>query len=141
MNYWLRITVIVGVLFFVPSISAYTELSPGVYEQMQSDAPDYFIIRVETVQTPLALFTREKPVIITATILEVLRSAKSETIGQTITIQYIHYKAPRQWVGPRSIPILRRGQRYHAFLTWSDTQGYYLPAARGASFESSSSID
>ena len=56
--------------------------------------------------------------------------------GDRITIVYEHYRPPKQgWAGPRSIPILKRGETTFAFIAFDFEEKAYVPAAKGASFE------
>lgn len=113
----------------------FAEMSPEVYRQLQQEAQEYFIIKVEKVHTPLWIFSRDKPVEVTARILQVLRSGKGAKEQDSIEIHYQSYKPKRGWVGPRPVPVLAKGEDYHAFLAWSDEDGYFVPAARGYSFD------
>ena len=121
-------------LLLFPGV-AFAELSPMVYQGLQQDTQEYYMIRTVEVKSPLRLFSRERPVIVTAEIKEVFRSARGAKPNETIEIGYTHYRPPRNWVGPRPIPLLSENRSYHAFLTWSEGQGHYVPAARGASFD------
>lgn len=130
-----KVATIVGLLFCMFTSLAFAELSPLVYQELQQDAQEYYMIQTRNVKTPLRLFSRERPVTVTALIQEVFRSARGVKQGETIEIHYTHYRPPRNWVGPRPIPVLSKHRSYHAFLTWSEPQGHYIPAARGASFD------
>ncbi len=131
-----KVATLVFALFILSTTAVYAELSPQVYQSLQQEAQEYYLIETVKVSSPFRLFRREKPVTVTATILEVYRSSRDISAGDTIEIRYMNYRPPRHWVGPRPIPVLARGERYHAFLSRSDTESYYVPAARGASFES-----
>lgn len=121
-------------LFFLsPQIGA--EIHPKYYAEMQRNASEYIEISVERLQRGLVLFGRSTPVTIKATVMSVFHSKKGLQNGDVITIKYSHFKPGRGWAGPRPIPLLREKDRYPAFLTWSDDEQAFVPAARGWSFE------
>ena len=135
MKHIMKVYVMTAVLLLVSGGYVFGELSPLVYQQMQQDAQEYYIIRITRVRTPFRLFSRDKPVIASAAVQQVIRSQRSAVPGEIIEIRYESYAPPRGWVGPRPVPILNRGSSYHAFLSWSEANGYFTPAARGASFD------
>lgn len=121
-------------LLLLPADAA-AEIAPRYYAQMQRDAPEYLQIEVLKVRHSLLWVGRTTSVTVTAKVIAVKRSKKGLVAGDVITIRYDHYRPPRDWVGPRPIPILRKGETCPAFLGWSDEVRAYRPAALGASFE------
>jgi hypothetical protein len=112
------------------------EIAPENYAGMQNDAPEYVTIEPTAVRTGFALFSRTRPVAVTARVVTVLRSASGINVGDTITIRYEHFNPRRGWAGPRPIPILEVGTRYPAYLAWDAAENSFRPAAMGASFQS-----
>jgi hypothetical protein len=124
-----------GALVLAGATNLPGEIAPEHYARMQDDAPEYVTIEPVSVQTGFAPFRRTRMITVTARVIAVSRSVSGIAVGDTITIRYQHFNPPRGWVGPRPIPILRRGARYPAYLSWDATEGTFRPAARGASFE------
>lgn len=120
---------------FGPLLSPRAEIAPRYYTEMQETAPEHLEIQVTKVNRGLRVFGGNQPVTVTAVVREVRQSQTGLQVGQTIRIQYTHFKPNRRWVGPRPIPLLEKGRTYPAFLSWSDDEQVYRPAARGASFE------
>ncbi|MBV8547180.1 MAG: hypothetical protein JO093_13400 [Acidobacteria bacterium] len=70
----------------------------------------------------------------------VLRAARSETgvrAGDVIRIAYSSVNSCSGVNGPRSIPMLRKGDRVYAFLARRGRTPLFEPAARGATFSGS----
>ena len=113
------------------------ELPPSVYEEMQKEAPESLDINVTKVETSgLPIPFSEKEVKVVATVLYVSRSQSDLKKGDKITIIYSTVTSmPPGWVGPSSLPILKEGESYSAYLKKSRDGTYYLPAARGRSFQ------
>jgi hypothetical protein len=112
------------------------ELSPQEYTRMRAEAPVLAAITVDRVRRGLGLFRETIPVTVHATVHDVRRGEGLITEGGSILIVYEHRRPRRGWVGPRPIPLLRRGTRYTAYLLPSDDgHDTFYPAARGASFE------
>jgi len=124
-----------GVFVLAGSTDLPAEIAPEHYARMQDAAPEYVTIEPAAVRKGVALFSRTRPVRVTAVVVAVSRSATGIAVGDSITIRYEHFTPPRGWVGPRPIPILQTGARYPAYLAWDATESAFRPAARGASFE------
>jgi hypothetical protein len=124
--------VIFSILF--PS-AIFAEISPVEYQRMQEQSDEHLIIQIDQIRAPLQLFSWNRSVTISAEILSVYRTAHNLTPGDHIEIRYTSYRARPKVAGPRPIPVLQKGESYHAFLSWSDEEQCYVPAARGYSFD------
>lgn len=122
-------------VFIFLTLTLQAELPPSVYENYQKNASEILTISVEKVKTSLISLS-EKSVTVTAKVIRVERSVSKLKRGEVITIVYHStFWKPMGWVGPSSISVLEEEQTYKAFLKKSDESDYYLPAARGKSFE------
>jgi len=129
-------TIIILITLAVALLPLHSEIAPEEYRNMQLSAPDAIIIKVIRVTSSGGLFSRTTNVRIQAEVLEVNRSESNLSAGDRITIVYEHYRPPKQgWEGPRSIPILKRGETTFAFIAFDFEEKAYVPAAKGASFE------
>ncbi len=122
-------------LLLLLSALCYGEIHPKYYQQDQENADEALIIRVTKVRKGCCFACRNQKVRIHAEVLSVERSRSGLEKGSTITIRYNHFNPPRKWVGPRPVPILKKGKEYPAFLNRMKDEEYYVPAARGYSFE------
>jgi hypothetical protein len=119
------------------SASAFAELPPYVYRDMQAKSPERLTVKVKSVKTE----ERDEPerrlvaVTVEAEVTAVERTASQLKPGQAIRIRYTHtdYKQPMS--GPSQVPILREGETYPAFLVKSKEGDTYAPAAGGYSFQ------
>ena len=132
----LRVFLVV-ILLSVPALYGLGEIAPEYYAEMQRNAPEYLGIRVAKIRrgVGLRIIGAAVPVTVVAEVVDVARTGTDVQAGQTIRIRYEHFRPRRGWAGPRPIPLLEKGRRYPAFLTWSEDESAYVPAARGASFE------
>ena len=119
------------------SASAFAELPPYVYRDMQAKSPERLTIKVKSVKTEERDETERKLIAVTAEaeVLEVGRTASELKPGQTIRIRYTHTDYKQPIAGPSQVPILREGETYPAFLGKNKEGGTYAPAAGGYSFE------
>lgn len=132
----IRHTFIVLVLAMAALLPVHAEIAPEEYRNMQLSADDAITITVTRVKRSGSLFGRTVYVTAQAEVTGVERSASRLSVGDKISIVYEHYKNPKRgWAGPRSIPILKRGEETYAFLRFDHEVGAYVPAARGASFD------
>lgn len=130
-----RILVVI-VLLSLFSIALFAEIAPEEYEKMKMNAPEQLELRIRSVSRCGGIFSRNTYVKAKATVIAVSRSLTGLSVGDSITITYSIYKPPRNgWVGPRSIPLLKKGEETPAFLVYDHDSRTYTPAARGASFE------
>lgn len=115
--------------------SAWAELPPSVYINLQKKAAEVLRIRTdEVVSKPKSFFDRSSYTeTVTATVLEVSRSQSGTKKGDVITIVYQRLVPRNGWVGPAPAPQLRKGEAYDAFLAKGD-EGAFSLAARGMSF-------
>ena len=119
------------------SASAFAELPPYVYRDMQAKSPEHLTIKVRTVTTEERDESERKLVAVTAEaeVVEVARTASELKPGQTIRIRYTHADYKQPIAGPSQVPILREGETYPAFLSKSKEGDTYAPAAGGYSFQ------
>ncbi|HEY7610997.1 MAG TPA: hypothetical protein VIF14_17350 [Alphaproteobacteria bacterium] len=129
-------------MVFAPSTPSLAEIEPKYYREWQDKAPEVLTIRVGAVK-PVMTSERHRSgdgmlihtrIEAEATVEEVERSASGLKPGDTIRIHYTTTRAEPSMVGPRPLPVLKRGETYPAFLL-GVSNGLYAPAARGASFE------
>lgn len=117
--------------------TALAELSPCSYKEMQKNAPEYLNLQILSVKTEKA--SESINVEIEAKVMAVHQSKSQVKPGDVIHLHYVHNTKPL--VGPRPIPILEKGKVYPAFLTKSEDQEFYEPAAMGRSFEVINKVD
>lgn len=118
----------------LPSLSA--EIAPKEYRSMQMSAPEHLEITILKSVTRRPLFSRNIQVTLKAEVVSVNESASRLSVGDRITITYAHTRVPKRgWVGPRPIPIQKRGTVTYAFLEFAPESNTYVPAARGTSFD------
>ena len=119
------------------SASAFAELPPYVYRDMQAKSPERLTIKVKSVKT----VERDEPerklvdVTIEAEVAAVEHTASELKPGQTIRIRYTHTDYKQPIAGPSQVPVLREGETYPAFLSKNKEGDTYAPAAGGYSFE------
>lgn len=120
------------------------ELSPDVYKDLQRKAPEALYIQVSSVNvhrrfakpSGCAFFDFEviREVRVAARVLQVARSESRVRAGDVIEIEYSSISRCSGWSGPRSIQMLRSGDRVYAFLARRGRTASFEPAARGATF-------
>lgn len=127
-----KILLLITTLF----ISAlHAELSPVYYMKLQNNAPEFLVISVTEVQTDL-IFSDTKSTNVKAKVLIAKRSESGLKRGDIINIVYnTAFSRPEGWVGPSSIPVLKKNEIYRAFLKKYEDSNTYEPAARGKSFK------
>jgi hypothetical protein len=69
-----------------------------------------------------------------ARVVRVVRSASGVHAGDVVGIEYSSINRCSDWNGPRSIPLLRKGDQLYAFLARRGRTTLFDPAARGATF-------
>ena len=110
------------------------KLSPHHYKGLQRNAPESLLISVTKVQTH-QFFSNTKGVTVKAKVEMVKRSKSGLKSGDIITIVYNTASSkPKGRVGPSSVPVLKKGELYNAFLKKYGDSDSYEPAARGKSF-------
>lgn len=119
----------------------YSEIQSKYYEEMQRNAPEKLRIRVEKVDDDCCWFFCDKyQTRVTAIIMRVNKSAAGLQIGNRVYFEYEIFKPRQGWVGPRPMPVLKKGEEYDFFGSKTDAhkdKGVILsPDARGYSFES-----
>ena len=122
--------------------AARAEIDPKYYREWQERATEALVVRVTSVKSSVAsekhssggftlVHTRVEA---EARVEKVERTGTGLKQGDTIRIQYVSTRPEPPMPGPRSIPVLKRGESYPAFLL-PVSKGLYAPAAKGASFE------
>jgi len=130
-----RIVMVIALISFIIG-SLFAEIAPEEYENMKRNAPEQLEVRIRSVTRSGGIFSRYNNVKAKATIIAVHRSQSRLSVGDSITITYSIYKPPRTgWVGPRPIPLLKKGEETPAFLVYDQKSQTYTPAAKGASFQ------
>ncbi len=128
------VMVIVLTCFIIASLFA--EIAPEEYEKMKRNAPEQLELQIRSVTRSGGIFSRYTNVKVKATVIAVHRSQTRLSVGDSITITYSIYKPPRTgWVGPRAIPLLKKGEQTPAFLVYDQESKTYIPSAKGASFQ------
>jgi hypothetical protein len=120
------------------------DLSPEVYKDLQRKAPEALYIQVTSVDlhrrfakpAGCGFFDFEviREVKVEARVLRVFRSESGVRPGDVIDISYSSIRRCSDWNGPRSIELLRSGDRVYAFLTRRGRTTSFDAAARGATF-------
>lgn len=126
-------TLLVLLLLLLGTLHA--EIAPEEYRGMQLRAPEHVELSILSVSTSYNIFSGSTKVKAKAEILSVINSETNLSVGDRITISYIHEKQRKHWAGPRPIPVLKKKEQPEAFLAFDAELGHYVPAARGASFE------
>ncbi len=111
------------------------EIAPHEYRLMQQGSPEQIQIKVLSVSKAYKLFSGSTHVTVKAEVQQVARSESKLSVGDRITIKYTHYKPRKNWAGPRPIPLLKKHTETDAFLAFDTEQNWYVPSARGASFD------
>lgn len=124
-----------AVISAMVATTAYAELAPEVYIELQSKAPEVLKIRVDAVaSSPEGLFKRSKwTENVTATVVDIVRTRSGLKKGDTIHLEYTRIIPEKGWVGPAPAPQLMKGREYMAFLSKTEAGSFSL-AARGLSF-------
>ena len=131
-------------IFLMIATAVLAELSPDVYRDLQRKAPEVLYIQVSSVDVhrrfakpsgcPFFDFEVIREVKVNARVLRVARSATGVRPGDVIEIEYSSINRCSGWSGPRSIQMLRNGDRVYAFLARRRRTAGFEPAARGATF-------
>jgi hypothetical protein len=117
------------------SLSARAELPPEEYEKLLASATNVGVIEVTDVKTTATPADNILEVAASAKMISVEKAGDGLKAGDSIEIHYMHVtKRPDGWTGPAPIPLLVKGQKYHAHLLTAQKLGSYTPAARSKSF-------
>ncbi|MEA2416766.1 MAG: hypothetical protein QOI58_3423 [Thermoanaerobaculia bacterium] len=136
-------------ILLILATAVLADLSPDVYKDLQRKAPEVLYIQVSSVHvhrrfakpSSCSFFDFEviREVRVAARVLRVVRSGTGVRAGDVIEIDYASVSSCSGLNGPRSIQMLRNGDRVYVFLVRSGRTKSFEPAARGATF--SDSID
>ena len=132
---WGAVAILAGALGLAGS-DARAELPPGSYDKLRAKAEEALIIEVDSVKT----HEREPgwlDVVVTARVVRVERSKARLKKGGTVTVRYESLdrtKLKKPVIGPRAVPLLKKGEFYPAFLNVTKETKEYQPAAYGESF-------
>lgn len=134
----------VGAALLLVAAVAWAELPPSVYEDLQKKAPEELFVEVTSVDVHRRFakpsgcgwfdFEVIRNVELEARVIRVVRSQAGLRPGDVIHVEYQSINRCSGFDGPRSIDLLRRGDRVQAFLARGDRAGLFVPAARGATF-------
>lgn len=121
--------------------SAFAEISPAYYRQMQQQAPERLRVRVVSFSRDWLFWRSERKATVTADVTAVMKSATGISPGNRVYFEYTIFTPPAGgWTGPRPMPQLQEGTEYDFFgerAGVDKARGIILtPAARGYSFES-----
>jgi len=132
----------IAILLIATTVVA--ELSPDVYRDLQRKSPEVLYIQVRSINVHRRLakpsgcdlfdFEVIREVRVEARVLRVVRSQSHVRAGDVIEIGYSSINRCSGWSGPRSISLLRNGDRVYAFLARRGRTASFEPAARGATF-------
>jgi hypothetical protein len=133
----MKLRLLLAAAVLLPLVAARAELPPSAYRAMQERAPEVLEIKVDSV---VSKETKEKNYTethqtVTATVQQVERSSTKLELGATIRIVYTQRRHKQPMAGPSSVPTLKQGKVYPAFLRADKETGSYSPAAGGYSFE------
>jgi hypothetical protein len=136
---------LLAITILLIATAALGELSPEVYKDLQRKSPEVLYIQISAVDVHRRFakpsgceffdFEVIREVRVEARVLRVVRSESYVRVGDIIAIGYSSINRCSGWSGPRSIQMLRNGDRVYAFLVRRGTS--FEPAARGATFTAS----
>ncbi len=129
-----KLLLLVFLLIF-PLALLTSEIAPVEYRSMQLNAPEKLQLSVKRVSKRWRPFTGGTAITVKAIVIGVVSSETNLAEGDSISISYIHQRQKKGWAGPRPIPILERKSTTTAFLVFDEDHDFYVPAARGASFD------
>jgi hypothetical protein len=131
-------------ILLILATAVLADLSPDVYQDLQRKAPEVLYIQVSSVDlhrrfakpSGCAFFDFEviRNVKVEARVARVVRSQTGVHAGDVIEIEYSSIRRCSDWNGPRSMQLLREGDRVYAFLSRRGRTASFEPAARGATF-------
>jgi hypothetical protein len=134
-------------IFLILATAVLADLSPDVYKALQRTAPEALSIQVLSVDIHRSFakppscsffdFEVIRNVKVEARVVRVARSETGVRPGDVIGIEYSSISRCSDWNGPRSIPLLRKGDLVYAFLARRGRTASFDPAARGATFSGS----
>jgi hypothetical protein len=134
-------------IFLILATAVRADLSPDVYSDLQRKAPEVLYIQVSSVDIHRSFakpsscsffdFVVIREVKVAARVLRLARSATGVRAGDLIKIEYSSVSRCSGMNGPRSIQMLRNGDRVYAFLARRGRTPFFEPAARGATFSGS----
>lgn len=133
-----RRTALFALLLLAASITiGRAELPPYVYEEWQQKATESLVIKVRSVKTRETDAPDRKriDVLVRAGVERVVRSGAGVRAGDVIRISYVHVVHKEPMAGPSQVPILRKGEKYPAYLLRDKRGKDYVPAAGGYSFQ------
>jgi len=131
-------------IFMIFAAAVLADLSPDVYKDLQKKAPEILEIRVLSIgvhrhlakPSSCSFFDFEviRNVKAEARVVRVVRSESGVHAGDVIEIEYSSISRCSGSNGPRSIPLLQKGDQRYAFLARRGRTTFFDPAARGATF-------
>ena len=134
-------------ILLIVTTAVLADLSPDVYKDLQRKAPEVLYIQVSSVNvhrrfakpSSCSFFDFEviREVKVEARVIRIVRSGTGIRAGDVIEIDYLSISSCSGVNGPRSIPMLRNGDRVYAFLARRGRTKSFEPAARGATFSGS----
>jgi hypothetical protein len=134
-----------AIVLLLIAATVVAELSPEVYRDLQRKSPEVLHIQVSAVDIHRRFakpagceffdFEVIREVRVEARVLRVVRSESRIRAGDVIAIAYSSINRCSGWSGPRSMTVLRNGDRVYAFLVRRGSS--FEPAARGATFTAS----
>jgi hypothetical protein len=132
----MRALFLAAVVFCSVLLRAGAELPPNVYKADQARSPEAISIKVKRVDINEKKQSGGTRLIIRAEaeVLGVERSASKLKAGDTIRIDYSHFRHNQPITGPSEPDILEKGRMYPAYLAKDAATRRYQIAARGYSF-------
>jgi hypothetical protein len=134
-------------ILLILATAVLADLSPDVYKELQRKAPEVLYIEVSAVDVHRSFakpsgcsffdFEVIREVKVEARVARTVRSETGIHPGEVIEIEYSSISRCSDWNGPRSIQLLRKGDRVYAFLSRRGRTASFEPAARGATFSDS----
>jgi len=125
---------LLGIVLLSSALVARAELSSQAYLDMQHSASEQLVIWVDSREVRTDE-NEKRNVVIKARVKQVTHSATGLEPGQKIVIRYDEFVPKSDLVGPRPIPSIDEDSEVPAFLTKSTSGNYYIPAARGYTFQ------
>ncbi len=126
-----------GLVIVLTAASLVAELPPSAYEQLQAEAPEVVEIEVQSVRVTKSAKSEgmRTEVRALAAIRKVTRTATGLKPGDTVSLNYsrLEFRVPTP--GPGQPVLVKKGERYRAFLERAAKSEAYTIAAGGQSFQ------
>ncbi len=124
----------IAFILLFSNINCFAQLPPIVYKNMIKNSSEIVTIKIEDIKIENTNCIKKK-VFITARLISVKKTNSNLKDCDTIQITYNYQESyPKDWVGPKIIPLLEKNKIYRAYLKHIK-QNIYKPSAKGESFK------